>query len=127
MTRARGRIGLGHTVILVRVELGLALDILAENVTFDPDRNLAQLVGGVFVCWYGEDYNFIVNICSFGQGGRETNLDPVLQERAPWSRGQTSGSRPNRQCYKNTNQYPCWRKMKDKTTYFHAAYHPNAP
>lgn len=89
MTRARGRIGLGHTVILVRVELGLALDILAENVTFDPDRNLAQLVGGVFVCWYGEDYKVAVNTCSFGRRGEETNLDPVLRERVPWSQGQT--------------------------------------
>ena len=70
MARTGGRIGFGRTALVVRVEFGLTLDVLAENVALEPDRDLTHLVGGMRARWYGEDCRAtVINSCGLGREG----------------------------------------------------------
>lgn len=54
VTRARRSVSLGHAAVFVFVQLGLARNVLAQDVALEPDRNFTQLIGSVGVGRNGE-------------------------------------------------------------------------
>lgn len=77
MTSTRGRISPGSGTLVVRVQLGLSLDVLAQDVAPEPDRNFTQLVACVRVRRYREDLvEFFEREC-LGLGYEQEDQEPA--------------------------------------------------